>query len=107
MKFAIQYLSFFVIQAVGTDQDAPKKYKHYQTMIHEDYQDSQLKEFLDSEFKRIAKRKAEVNPAYEQVPTKIGRFIVEPGHDLSSNPNYNLFQRLRTATDKEQFHYAS
>jgi len=104
MKFSIQYLSFFVIQPEGSDQDAPKKYKHYQTMSHEEYQDSELKSFLDSEFKRIAKRKAEVNPISEQVPTKIGRFIVEPGHELTSNPNYNLFQRLRTATDKADFH---
>lgn len=104
MKFSIQYLSFFVIQAEGDSPDAPKKYKHYQTLSHEEYQDSALKDFLDSEFKRIAKRKAEINPISEQVPTKIGRFIVEAGHELSSNPNYNLFQRLRTATDKRSFH---
>jgi hypothetical protein len=104
MKFAIQYLSFFVIQSEGTDPDGPKKFKHYQTLTHEEYQDSELKSFLDGEFKRISKRKAEVNPAYEQVPTKIGRFIVEPGHDLTSNPNYNLFQRLRKAADKAEFH---
>jgi hypothetical protein len=104
MKFAIQYLSFFVIQSEGLDPDGPKKYKHYQTLTHEEYQDSELKTFLDGEFKRIAKRKAEVNAASEQVPTKIGRFVVEPGHDLTSNPNYNLFQRLRTAADKAEFH---
>jgi hypothetical protein len=104
MKFAIQYLSFFVIQSEGSDPDGPKKYKHYQTLNHEEYQDSELKSFLDGEFKRIAKRKAEVNAASDQVPTKIGRFIVEPGYDLTSNPNYNLFQRLRTAADKAEFH---
>ncbi|RED58028.1 DUF3900 domain-containing protein [Cohnella lupini] len=104
MKFAVQYLSFFVIQSEGSDPDGPKKYKHYQTLTHEEYQDSELKLFLDGEFKRIAKRKADVNPASEQVPTKIGRFLVEPGHDLTSNPNYNLFQRLRTASDKAEFH---
>ncbi|WP_256759250.1 DUF3900 domain-containing protein [Cohnella sp. WQ 127256] len=103
MKFAVQYLSFFVIQTEGTDPDGPKKYKHYQTLTHEEYQDSELKSFLDGEFKRIAKRKAEINAASEQVPTKIGRFVVEPGHDLTSNPNYNLFQRLRTAEDKAEF----
>ncbi len=104
MKFSIQYLSFFVIQSEGSDPDGPKKYKHYQTLTHEEYQDSELKSFLDGEFKRIAKRKAEINAASEQVPTKIGRFIVEPGHELTSNPNYNLFQRLRTAVDKAEFH---
>ena len=106
MKFSIQYLSFFVIQTEGEGAEGPKRYKHYQTLSHEEYQDSALKEFLDSEFKRIAKRKAEVNPIAEQVPTKIGRFLVEPGHELDSNPNYNLFQRLRTATDKTSFHHA-
>ncbi|MFC6456083.1 DUF3900 domain-containing protein [Paenibacillus vulneris] len=35
--------------------------------------------------------------AAEQVPTKIGRFTVEPGYDLHSYPNYNQFARLRTA----------
>ncbi|TFE23222.1 DUF3900 domain-containing protein [Cohnella luojiensis] len=104
MKFAVQYLSFFVIQNEGSDPDGPKKYKHYQTLTHEEYQDSELKLFLDGEFKRIAKRKAEINAVSEQVPTKIGRFVVEPGHDLTSNPNYNLFQRLRTAADKAEFH---
>ncbi|QJD85367.1 DUF3900 domain-containing protein [Cohnella herbarum] len=104
MKFAVQYLSFFVIQNEGSDPDGPKKYKHYQTLTHEEYQDSELRLFLDGEFKRIAKRKAEINAVSEQVPTKIGRFIVEPGHDLTSNPNYNLFQRLRTAADKAEFH---
>ncbi|TVX99676.1 DUF3900 domain-containing protein [Cohnella terricola] len=107
MKFAVQYLSFFVIQNEGSDPNGPKKYKHYQTLTHEEYQDSELKAFLDGEFKRIAKRKAEVNAVSENVPTKIGRFIVEPGYDLTSNPNYNLFQRLRTATDKTEFHHCS
>jgi hypothetical protein len=104
MKFSVQYLSFFVIQSESSDTDGPKRYKHYQTLTHEEYQDSELKSFLDSEFARIGKRKAEVNPISEAVPTKIGRFLVEPGHELSSNPNYNLFQRLRTAADKQQFH---
>jgi len=107
MKFAVQFLSFFVIQSEGSDPNGPKKYKHYQTLTHEEYQDSELKAFLDGEFKRIAKRKAEVNAVSENVPTKIGRFVVEPGFDLSSNPNYNLFQRLRTAADKTEFHYSS
>lgn len=107
MKFAVQFLSFFVIQSEGTDPNGPKKFKHYQTLTHEEYQDSELKAFLDGEFKRIAKRKAEVNAASDNVPTKIGRFVVEPGHDLTSNPNYNLFQRLRTAADKTEFHHFS
>lgn len=103
MKFSIQYLSFFVIQTDQAGAAASKSYKHYQTLMHEEYQDSELKSFLDSEFVRIGKRKAEINPASDAVPTKIGRFVVEPGHDLASNPNYSLFQRIRTARDKQQF----
>jgi hypothetical protein len=107
MKFSIQYLSFFVIQAENAETDSAKRFKHYQTLGHEEYQDSELKTFLDGEFSRIGKRKAEVNPAAEQVPTKIGRFAVEPGFDPTSNPNYNLFNRLRAAADKRQFHACS
>jgi hypothetical protein len=107
MKFAVQYLSFFVIQSEESIADsAVKRYKHYQTLTHEEYQDSELKSFLDGEFARIGKRKAEIHPASDAVPTKIGRFVVEPGHELTSNPNYNLFQRIRTAQDKEQFQTA-
>lgn len=53
------------------------------------------------------KRKSERHPKSEQVPTKIGRFVVEPGHDLDSNPNYNLFHRTRIADTKEQFYEMS
>lgn len=98
MDFIVQYLSFFVIQ---TESD--KRYKHYQTLDGDDYEDSELKTFLDGEFARIVKRKAERNPLSENVPTKIGRFAVEPGYELDTNPNYNLFRRLRQAESKEQF----
>lgn len=98
MDFFVQYVSFFVIQ---TDDD--KRYKHYQTLDGEDYEESELKSFLDGEFARIVKRKAERNPLSENVPTKIGRFTVEPGYELDSNPNYNLFRRLRMAESKERF----
>ncbi|MBW5446009.1 DUF3900 domain-containing protein [Cohnella sp. CFH 77786] len=107
MKFSVQYLSFFVIRSDASETDTTKRYKHYQTLTHEEYQDSELKAFLDGEFARIGKRKADINPASEAVPTKIGRFMVEPGHELTSNPNYNLFQRIRTAPDKPQFHAMS
>lgn len=108
MKFAIQYLSFFVIQNDGSsDQEHARRYKHYQTLDHAGYEGSEIKSFLDAEFTRIAKRKADVHAESENAPTKIGRFVVEPGHDPDSNPNYNLFQRLRTAADKQQFQYAA
>jgi hypothetical protein len=100
MEFTIQYLSFFVIQTDGQDQ---KTYKHYQTLDKSDYLQSEIKHFLDDEFIKICKRKVDRFPSSEQVPTKIGRFIVEPDYDLTSNPNYNLFHRLRSAENKQQF----
>jgi hypothetical protein len=104
MEFSIQYLSFFVIQTAGNDQ---KTYKHYQTLDELDYQQSEIKHFLDDEFAKISKRKVDRNPNSENAPTKIGRFIVEPDHDLTSNPNYNLFGRLRQVESKEQFLHQS
>ncbi len=72
-------------------------------MDAEDYAVSELSDFLDGEFGKTAKRKAERHPKAEQVPTKIGRFIVEPGYELDSNPNYNLFARLRMAESIDAF----
>ncbi|MBW7457122.1 DUF3900 domain-containing protein, partial [Paenibacillus sepulcri] len=99
----MHHLSFFVIQADGAD-NAAKAFKHFQTMDQHDYADSELKAFLDGEFQRICKRKAERHPNTENAPTKIGRFIAEPGYDLDSNPNYNLFQRLREADNNQDYH---
>lgn len=107
MDFSVQFLSFIVIQTEGQDAQSAKNYKHYQTLDRESYYESEIKEFLDGEFARICKRKVEKNPNTENAPTKIGRFIVEPGHELTSNPNYNLLQRLRIAESKEQFHTCS
>ncbi|XEC97217.1 DUF3900 domain-containing protein [Paenibacillus tarimensis] len=103
MAFSIQYLSFFVIQSEGDGSQQSKAFKHYQTMDEDGYAESELKTFLDSEFNRINKRKVEKNPSTDAAPTKIGRFIVEPGYELDSNPNYNLMQRLRMARNKEDF----
>ncbi|RKN79038.1 DUF3900 domain-containing protein [Paenibacillus ginsengarvi] len=104
MDFSVQYLSFFVIQ---TEDQANKSFRHYQTLDREAYETSELKKFLDGEFARIVKRKAERNPLTEQVPTKVGRFIVEPGFELAGNPNYALFQRIRFAGNPQDFLYAS
>ncbi|PYI51882.1 DUF3900 domain-containing protein [Paenibacillus flagellatus] len=104
MDFFVQHLSFFVIQ---TDGQSSKTFKHYQTLDRESYETSEIKKFLDGEFARICKRKAEKNPSTEQSPTKIGRFIVEPGFELGGNPNYALFQRIRFAEDAQQFLYAA
>lgn len=103
MDFTIEFLSFFVIQTEGDETQESKSYKHYQTLDESGYEASELSSFLDGELPRIAKRKAERNPRAEQVPTKIGRFIVEPGYGVDSNPNYNQFERLRQAETAEQF----
>ncbi|GAB6990000.1 DUF3900 domain-containing protein [Paenibacillus pini] len=103
MKFDVQYLSFFVIKVDGKEGQTDKSYKHYQTMDGYEYLDSDIKKFLDGEFTRISKRKVEKYPNTEQAPTKIGRFIVEPGHELTSNPNFNMLVRLRTVDDKEDY----
>ena len=105
MKFLIQMLSFFVIQNEA-DNNTNLSYKHFQTLDGEEYIDSEIQKFLSGEFNRIAKRKVEKNPAVLQAPTKIGRFIVEPEHDLNSNPNFNMFARMRAAGDKQDFQYA-
>ncbi|MDQ6421610.1 DUF3900 domain-containing protein [Paenibacillus sp. LHD-117] len=105
MDFRMEFLSFFVILTDG-DQDessSGRRFKHYQTLDGDDYEHSEIKKFLDEEFKRIVKRKVERNPNTAGAPTKIGRFMVEPGYELGSNQNYNLFQRLRDADTRERF----
>jgi hypothetical protein len=101
----MHYLSFFVIQTDGEESAASsgRRFKHFQTLDEEDYEDSEIQRFLDEEFVRIVKRKVERNPNTANAPTKIGRFMVEPGYELGSNQNYNLFQRLRDANTKERF----
>lgn len=103
MRFDMDYISFFVIQVDGEEGQGGKRLKHYQTMDADDYEVSELQPFLHGEFPKIVKRKAELHPKAEQVPTKIGRFAVEPGYDLDSNPNYNLFARLRIAETIDEF----
>lgn len=107
MDFEIKFLSFYVIQVEGKDEQANKQFKHFQTLDTEEFEESELKDFLDGELKKIVKRKAERHPQSEQVPTKIGHFITEPGHELDSNPNYNFFNRARLADTKEAFIEAS
>ncbi|MFH5184517.1 DUF3900 domain-containing protein [Paenibacillus sp. TAB 01] len=103
MKFDVEYISFFVIQVDGEEGQGGKRCKHYQTLDGEDYAESELSTFLGGEFSKIAKRKAERNPKAEQVPTKIGMFVVEPGYDLDSNPNYNMLARLRIAETQDEY----
>lgn len=107
MDFDIQLLSFFVVHVDGNGDEATKHYKHFQTITADQYEASPLKQFLDGELLKISKRKVDRYPKSDQVPTKVGRFITEPGHDLSSNPNYNLFHCLRFAKDVEDFQKGS
>jgi hypothetical protein len=103
MEFNLQYLSFYLIQVDGDD----KRYKHFQTLDRASYEESPLKTFLDGELSKITKRKVDRHSKSEGAPTKIGRFIVEPGHELTSNPNYNLFHKVRFAESLEDYHQAA
>lgn len=107
MDFKINYLSFYVIQVEGKDEQANKHFKHYQTLDTEQYENSALKDFLDGELKKIVKRKVDRHPKSDVIPTKVGYFIVEPGHEQTSNPNYNLFHRTRYAETKDEFKKAA
>ncbi|PFA70743.1 hypothetical protein CN378_00295 [Bacillus sp. AFS015802] len=106
MDFTIQHLSFYLIQVEGKGEEADKRHKHFQTLTGAEYEESPLKSFLDGELTKIVKRKVDRHSKSESAPTKIGRFVVEPGHELTSNPNYNLFHRTRYAENIEGFREA-
>ncbi|MDY7222341.1 DUF3900 domain-containing protein [Halalkalibacterium halodurans] len=103
MDFTVQYVSFFVIRMDGQGEQVTKHFTHFQTLDQACYEHSTLSSFLDGELMKISKRKVDRFPKSDNVPTKIGRFTVEPGHGLSSNPNYNQFQRLLIAKNPEAF----
>lgn len=103
MDFEIQFLSFYLITVDGRDEQADKRFKHFKTLDKHEFEHSEMKDFLDGELKKIVKRKAEHHPKSEQVPTKIGHFVTEPGHPLESNPNYALLHKTRFAETKEDF----
>ncbi|KYG34338.1 DUF3900 domain-containing protein [Alkalihalobacillus trypoxylicola] len=107
MDFNIQFLSFYVVEIDGKEEETQKRFKHFQTMNTEEFEESSLKEFLDGELQKIVKRKVERHPKSEQVPTKIGRFVTEAGYPLDSNSNYNLFHQARAAETKSEFQFAS
>lgn len=96
MKFVIDWLAFYLIEQ-PEQEDAPKQVRMSRHMGHDEYEKSELRDFLDGEYARIAKRKVEPNPKSEGTPTKLGQFVLEPGHPLESNPNYALLQRLLAA----------
>ncbi|MRX71602.1 DUF3900 domain-containing protein [Bacillus lacus] len=103
MDFEINCLSFYVVTIEGKGESADKRYKHFQTLSSQEYEQSSLKQFLDGELEKIAKRKVDRHPKTDSVPTKIGFFIAEEGHGLDSNPNYNLLSRIRNAEDSQSF----
>ncbi|MEG9298963.1 DUF3900 domain-containing protein [Mangrovibacillus sp. Mu-81] len=103
MDFTIQHLSFYLIHVDGKGEEADKHFKHFQTLTGPQYEESPLKTFLDGELTKIVKRKVDRHAKSDSAPTKIGRFVVEPGHELTSNPNYNLFHKTRFAEKKESF----
>ena len=65
MEFEIRYISFYVIQVDGKDEQANKQYKHFQTLDTEEFENSELKDFLDGELKK--NRQAE-----SRTPSEIG-----------------------------------
>lgn len=107
MDFDIRFLSFYVIQVEGNDEQTNKHYQHFQTLDTEEYDQHAIKDFLDGELSKIVKRKVDRHPKSDSVSTKLGHFIVEPGHELNSNPNYNLFYRLKSAEAKADFQESS
>ncbi|MGD8191177.1 DUF3900 domain-containing protein [Brevibacillus ginsengisoli] len=104
MNFNIDWLSFYLLEQSDGDT---KRVALSKMLTQYDYERSELKEFLDGEFTKIAKRKVEMNPKSDGTPTKIGQFIVEAGHPLESNPTYGMFQRLLQAETTESIQAAS
>ncbi|MFS0553235.1 DUF3900 domain-containing protein [Brevibacillus sp. 179-C9.3 HS] len=96
MNFTIDWLSFYLMEQ-PEEEDGIKQVRMTRYLSHDEYQRSELRDFLDGEFARIAKRKVELNPKTEGTPTKLGQFVLEPGHPLDSNPNYALLNRLLVA----------
>lgn len=101
MNFVIDWLAFYLIEQ-PEQEDSPKRVRMSWHMGHDEYEKSELRDFLDGEFARIAKRKVEPNPRSEGTPTKLGQFVLEPGHPLESNPNYALLQRLLSAETPQE-----
>lgn len=96
MNFVIDWLSFYLIEQ-PEEESGNKQVRMTRHLSGDEYEKSELREFLDGEFARIAKRKAEMNPKSEASPTKLGRFVIEEGHPLEANPNYALLNRLLQA----------
>lgn len=100
MNFIVNWLNFYLVEQPESDI-SNKRVTMSKLLSHDDYESSELKDFLDGEFSKIAKRKVEPTPRSDGSPTKIGQFIIEQGHPLESNPTYGIFQRLLQAEGQE------
>ncbi|USG68076.1 DUF3900 domain-containing protein [Brevibacillus ruminantium] len=103
MNFIIDWLSFSLIDQ-QEEESGTKRVRMTRHLSADEYVKSELRDFLDGEFARIAKRKTELNPKSEASPTKLGQFVIEAGHPLDANPNYALLQRLLRAETVGESH---
>lgn len=71
MDFEINFLSFYVVQVDGNGDKVNKTYQHFQTLDRNSYNESELKDFLDGELAKIAKRKVDRHPKTEQALQKL------------------------------------
>lgn len=87
MDFEIRFLSFYVIQVEGKDEQANKQFKHFQTLDTGEFEESELKDFLDGELKKSSngkptairspsrcRRRSAIlssSPATSSIPTRI------------------------------------
>jgi len=101
MNFQIDWLSFYVIQQEGADSSA-KLIRMARTLSRQEYQQSELRFFLDGEWSKMAKRKVEELPKNEGSPTKLGRFVIPEGYGVEANPNYLMLQKALAAGTKEE-----
>nr|WP_281251865.1 DUF3900 domain-containing protein [Virgibacillus ndiopensis] len=94
----MQYLSFYLIQVDGNGQSKDKRYKHLQTLDNTSYEDSPLKTFLVGELTKIVKRNMR---SQKVVLRKLADLLSD--RVMGSNPNYNLFQKVRFAESTQDF----
>lgn len=101
MKFSVDWLVFYGMEPDQGEQGS-KQIRMSKALSHEEYQESELRAFLDSEFAKIAKRKVEATPKSEGSPTKLGQFVVAEGHGVETNPNYVLLHKLLAVEGKHK-----
>ncbi len=90
-----------LIQVEGKGEAVDKRYKHFQTLDAEEYEDSSLKEFLNGELVKNFKAKSRTSCENRTSSDKDWSLCRRRRHELDSNPHYNLFNRIRFAETKE------